>query len=71
MLTKNKWRDRLEKSESLDSKTGLEIAMKKDSLWIRWVYGKYLINKNLWHYTIVHDVYWYWTKLCLVKEEFK
>ena len=24
-----------------------EIAMKKDILWIRWVHGKYLINKDL------------------------
>ena len=48
-----------------------EIAKKKDNLWIRWVHGKYLINKDWCDYTIMNDLCWYWSKLCMVKEEFK
>ena len=47
------------------------MAQKKDSLCIRWVHGKYLINKDWWGYNIAHDVCWYWSKLCSIKEEFK
>ncbi|KAJ8435100.1 hypothetical protein Cgig2_033208 [Carnegiea gigantea] len=48
-----------------------EVALKKDVSCIRWVHGKYLINKNGWNYTTIHDVHWCWTKSCTVKEEFK
>jgi len=36
-----------------------EVAKKKDSLWIKWVHEKYLMNKDWWDYTTVNDVCWY------------
>ena len=55
----------------MDSKIGLGDSHEKNSLWIRGIHGKYLVNKDWWQLTTVHDVCWYLTKLCAVKEEFK
>ncbi|KAJ8424802.1 hypothetical protein Cgig2_018694 [Carnegiea gigantea] len=48
-----------------------DIANKKDSLWARWVHGRYLKNKNWWGYIPAQDNSWYWKKLCAMKNKFK
>ena len=58
-------------NKALIAKLVWEVANKKDSLWIKWVHGKYLINKDWWDYVTVNDVCWYCSKMCMVKKEFK
>ncbi|KAJ8435424.1 LOW QUALITY PROTEIN: hypothetical protein Cgig2_013922 [Carnegiea gigantea] len=47
------------------------IANKKDVLWVKWVYARYLKKQNWWDYTLAHDTSWYWKKICSIKEFFK
>ena len=57
--------------QSLVTKLVWEVSLKKDTLWIRWAHGKYLINKDWWRCRTMQDVCWYWTKLYSVKEKSK
>lgn len=47
------------------------IAKKKDSLWVKWVNGRYLRGNSWWSYTPTADTSWHWKKLCKVKDLFK
>jgi len=47
------------------------IAAKKDILWVRWVHRRYLGRRDWWEYTPTHNSYWYWRKICYMKEEVK
>lgn len=46
------------------------IAMKEDSLWVKWFHGRYLRGSDWWQYTPKSDTSWYWKKLVKVKERF-
>ena len=58
-------------NKALIAKLVWVIAMKKDVLWVRWVHGHYLKNKNWWDYTSNPDSSWYWKKIYFIKEFFK
>jgi len=47
------------------------VATKKDVLWVKWIHGRYLKNRNWWDYKSPHDCSWYWRKICYIKEIFK
>ena len=47
------------------------IATKKDSLWVKWVHGRYIRNKDWWDYSPPTDCSWTWKKVCAIKEIFK
>ena len=47
------------------------MAQKKDLLWAKWVYGRYLKKTPWWDYTPSQDCSWYWKKIYLTKEFFK
>ena len=47
------------------------IATKKDSLFVKWVNGIYLIGKDWWQYEGSMDSSWYWRKLVALRNDFK
>ena len=47
------------------------VANKKDTLWVKWVHGRYIRNKDWWDYQPPLDCSWTWKKLCSMKELFK
>lgn len=47
------------------------VEHKKDTLWVRWVHGKYLKNQDWWEYQPPSDCGWNWRKICKVKEDLK
>ena len=47
------------------------ISMKKDILWVRWVYGRYIKGRDWWGYTPKGDSSWYWEKLNRIKDKFR
>ncbi|KAJ8452547.1 hypothetical protein Cgig2_000136 [Carnegiea gigantea] len=47
------------------------IANKKDSLWVKWVHGRYIQNKEWWDYSPPPDSSWMWKKICVTKDIFK
>jgi len=44
--------------------------MKKDTLWVKWVNGKYLKQRDWWDYKGPLDCSWYWKKLVSIKDLF-
>lgn len=44
------------------------IAAKKDSLFVKWINGVYLMDKNWWDYECSGDCSWYWKKIVAVKK---
>jgi len=57
--------------KSIIAKLVWTIPKKKDILWVRWVYERYLKEKTWWDYSPAPDCGWYWKKICQIKEEFK
>ncbi|KAJ8426465.1 LOW QUALITY PROTEIN: hypothetical protein Cgig2_018385 [Carnegiea gigantea] len=49
----------------------VEVARKKDLLWVRQTHRRYLKNTSWWEFKSTVDAYWYLKKLCKVKEQFK
>ena len=47
------------------------IAKKKDSLWVKWVHGRYIKGRDWWEYTPKGDSSWYWKKLNKAKDKFR
>ena len=47
------------------------VAIKKDLLWVRWVYGRYLKTIQWWDFKPPTDAYWYLKKPCRMKYQFK
>lgn len=47
------------------------VALKIESLQIKWVHERYIKGQAWWDYHPYHDTCWYWKKLCRVKEEVK
>ena len=47
------------------------IATKKDSLWVKWVHGRYLRYKDWWDYSPPTDCSWTWKKICATEDIFK
>lgn len=39
------------------------IANKEDSLWVRWIHGRYLKHEKLWDVTLSSTTSWHWRKL--------
>ncbi|KAJ8438643.1 hypothetical protein Cgig2_016389 [Carnegiea gigantea] len=58
-------------NKALIAKLVWAIENKKDLLWVKWVHGRYLKNKNWWNYSPPLDCSWYWKKICFIKEFFK
>ncbi|XP_021723915.1 uncharacterized protein LOC110691302 [Chenopodium quinoa] len=48
-----------------------KVAMKKDSLWVKWVNSVYLHNRDWWTYSPKNSDGWAWKKICGIKEELK
>ena len=48
-----------------------DISLKKDSLWVKWVHGRYIKGREWWGYTPKGDSSWYWKKLIKVKDKFR
>ena len=46
------------------------VALKKDSLWVKWVHGKYIKHNDWVGYRAPPDCSWYWKKLVAVKDLF-
>lgn len=44
-----------------------EIVMKEDNLWVKWIYGVYIREEDVWIYNFFLNVSWYWRKLCVIK----
>ncbi|KAJ8422664.1 hypothetical protein Cgig2_014509 [Carnegiea gigantea] len=47
------------------------VCTKKDVLWVTWVHGRYLKNKDWWDYIPAPDNSWTWKKICSIKDIFK
>ncbi|KAJ8423397.1 hypothetical protein Cgig2_029107 [Carnegiea gigantea] len=47
------------------------VATKKDTLWVKWVHGRYIKDTNCWDYALAPDSSWTWKKICSTKETFK
>ena len=47
------------------------IATKTDTLWVKWVHGRYLRRTDWWDYSPPADCSWTWKKICAIKEIFK
>ena len=47
------------------------ISMKKDTLWMRWIHGRYIKEQIWWDYNPKPDCSWYWKKICQIKEDMK
>ncbi|XP_019231750.1 PREDICTED: uncharacterized protein LOC109212554 [Nicotiana attenuata] len=46
-----------------------QLALNKESLWVRWVHGVYMkTNPDIWTHSPPLDSSWYWRKLNSVKE---
>jgi len=58
-------------NKALIAKLVWAIEFKEDLLWVRWVHGRYLKNKQWWDYTPPPDCSWHWKKICFIKEFFK
>ncbi|XP_062093575.1 uncharacterized protein LOC133799589 [Humulus lupulus] len=47
------------------------VAIKKDSLWVKWIHAVYIKDTNWWNYKAPNTSSWYWKQLVKVKEKFK
>ncbi|KAJ8424331.1 hypothetical protein Cgig2_003526 [Carnegiea gigantea] len=47
------------------------VATKKDTLWVKWVYGRYIKDTDWWDYAPAPGSSWTWKKICSTKETFK
>jgi len=43
------------------------ISMKKDTLGVRWVHGRYIKEHTWWDYNPKPNCSWYWKKVCQIK----
>lgn len=46
------------------------IASKADTLWMKWVNHIYLKGSDWWSYIPPQDCYWYWRKICAIKDRY-
>ena len=53
------------------AKTVWAIALKRDTLWVRWVHGRYIKHHDWMEYHPPNDSSWYWKKLVATKDLFK
>lgn len=44
------------------------LAMKRDSLWIRWIDGIYLKGADIWSYVPPQQTNWHWSKLLKMRD---
>lgn len=44
------------------------IVSKKDNLWVRWVYRRYLKHDSIWTFRPPNDMSWIWRKLLKVRD---
>lgn len=58
-------------NKALTAKLVWAVATKKDTLWVRWVHGRYLKGSSWWSYNPPVDSGWHWKKVCFIKELFK
>ena len=47
------------------------ISMNKDTLWVRWVYGRYIKEQTWCDYNPKLSYSWYWKKVCQIKVDMK
>lgn len=47
------------------------VALKQDTLWVKWVHNVYLKNRPWWSYNSTINNSWYWRQIVRVKEEIK
>lgn len=47
------------------------IANKEDSLWVRWIHGRYLKHDQLWDVPLSSTVSWHWRKLLRLRDQFQ
>ncbi|KAJ8429299.1 hypothetical protein Cgig2_027668 [Carnegiea gigantea] len=64
LYTKEVWRD-----WASIAKLVWMVALKKNIMWVKWVHGKYLKQKDWWDYQPPPDCSWYWKKVVANKED--
>lgn len=55
-------------NKALLGKQVWSIATKEDSLWVRWVHGRYLKHHRIWEVTEPSNASWHWRKLVRIKD---
>ena len=53
------------------AKTVWAIALKEDILWVKWVHGRYIKQRDWMDFQAPNDYCWYWKKLVATKDLFK
>lgn len=48
-----------------------QVAMKADTLWVKWVHCVYIKGHNWWNYIPPREASWSWESICKVKDELK
>lgn len=49
----------------------MNIAVKKDILWVRWISNVYLKEEDFWNYNVKCEDVWYWWKIYKIKNGIK
>lgn len=57
------------RNKALLAKQLWSIANKEDSLWVRWIHGWYLKDRNIWDVPLSSTASWHWCKLVRLRDK--